>query len=244
MCSTSRTPGRRPRGSAPRPSRTRSTSGSTRRSWPRPGRSSSSRRAHTAAAARSSSRRSATCSGPGRSCRSTWSRCATTTRRTPASRISAGARRPTRTSSPTCGPAPRGSRRSSSSTRTTRRRTSRPSSPCTPDLVRVGGYLIVEDSNIGRIRNDLLPPLEAIETFLSGTDAFEIDRRREKFLITFNPSGYLRRALGAELAPQRRVRRGADDADGAVHPSQSTSPAAVPSATRLPASSIPGWVKT
>ena len=62
------------------------------------------------------------------------------------------------------------------------------------DLVRVGGYLIVEDSNIGQIRKDLLPgPLEAIETFLTGTDAFEIDRSREKFLITFNPSGYLRR---------------------------------------------------
>jgi cephalosporin hydroxylase len=54
--------------------------------------------------------------------------------------------------------------------------------------------VIVEDSNIGRIRKDLLPgPLEAIETFLGGTDEFEIDRTREKFLITFNPSGYLRR---------------------------------------------------
>ena len=62
------------------------------------------------------------------------------------------------------------------------------------DLVPVGGYLIVEDSNIGQIRQDLLPgPLEAIDTFLSGTKAFEIDRDREKFLITFNPSGYLRR---------------------------------------------------
>jgi cephalosporin hydroxylase len=61
-------------------------------------------------------------------------------------------------------------------------------------LVPVGCYVIVEDSNIGRIRKDLLPgPLEAIETFLAGTDAFEIDREREKFLITFNPSGYLRR---------------------------------------------------
>ena len=61
-------------------------------------------------------------------------------------------------------------------------------------LVPVGGYVIVEDSNIGQIRKDLLPgPLEAIETFLAGTDAFEIDRAREKFLITFNPSGYLRR---------------------------------------------------
>ena len=61
-------------------------------------------------------------------------------------------------------------------------------------LVPVGGYVIVEDSNIGQIRKDLLPgPLEAIETFLAGTDEFEIDRAREKFLITFNPSGYLRR---------------------------------------------------
>jgi len=61
-------------------------------------------------------------------------------------------------------------------------------------LVPVGCYVIVEDSNIGQIRKDLLPgPLEAIESFLAGTDEFAIDRKREKFLITFNPSGYLRR---------------------------------------------------
>ena len=61
-------------------------------------------------------------------------------------------------------------------------------------LVPVGCYVIVEDSNIGRIRKDLMPgPLEAVETFLATTDEFEIDREREKFLITFNPSGYLRR---------------------------------------------------
>jgi cephalosporin hydroxylase len=61
-------------------------------------------------------------------------------------------------------------------------------------LVPVGGYVIVEDSNIGQIRKDLLPgPLEAIEGFVETTDEFEIDRAREKFLITFNPSGYLRR---------------------------------------------------
>jgi cephalosporin hydroxylase len=61
-------------------------------------------------------------------------------------------------------------------------------------LVPVGCYVIVEDSNIGQIRNDLMPgPREAIETFLAKTDEFEIDRSREKFLITFNPSGYLRR---------------------------------------------------
>ena len=33
----------------------------------------------------------------------------------------------------------------------------------------------------------------AIEAFLSRTDDFEVDHEREKFLITFNPSGYLRR---------------------------------------------------
>jgi cephalosporin hydroxylase len=61
-------------------------------------------------------------------------------------------------------------------------------------LVPVGCYLVVEDSNIGQIREDLMPgPLQAIETFLATTDEFEIDREREKFLITFNPSGYLRR---------------------------------------------------
>lgn len=61
-------------------------------------------------------------------------------------------------------------------------------------LVPVGCYVIVEDSNIGQIRKDLMPgPLQAIERFLAQTDEFEVDREREKFLITFNPSGFLRR---------------------------------------------------
>jgi cephalosporin hydroxylase len=61
-------------------------------------------------------------------------------------------------------------------------------------LVPVGCYLVAEDSNIGQIRKDLMPgPLQAVERFLTRTDEFEIDREREKFLITFNPSGYLRR---------------------------------------------------
>jgi cephalosporin hydroxylase len=61
-------------------------------------------------------------------------------------------------------------------------------------LVPIGCYLIVEDSNIGRVRKDLMPgPYEAVESFLGRTDDFEIDREREKFLITFNPNGYLRR---------------------------------------------------
>jgi cephalosporin hydroxylase len=61
-------------------------------------------------------------------------------------------------------------------------------------LVPIGCYVIVEDSNIGRIRKDLMPgPLQAIEAFLAKTDEFEVDREREKFLLSFSPSGYLRR---------------------------------------------------
>jgi cephalosporin hydroxylase len=65
-------------------------------------------------------------------------------------------------------------------------------------LVPVGCYVIVEDSNIGQIRKDLMPgPHQAVETFLAQSDEFVIDRDREKFLITFNPSGYLRRVKAA-----------------------------------------------
>jgi len=61
-------------------------------------------------------------------------------------------------------------------------------------LVPIGCYLIVEDSNIGQIRKDLMPgPLQAIEMFMAARSDFEIDREREKFLLTFNPSGYLKR---------------------------------------------------
>jgi cephalosporin hydroxylase len=60
--------------------------------------------------------------------------------------------------------------------------------------VSPGCYLIVEDTNIGEIRKDMMPgPKQAIETFLPGRDDYEVDRSRERFMITFNPSGYLRR---------------------------------------------------
>lgn len=65
-------------------------------------------------------------------------------------------------------------------------------------LVSEGSYLIVEDSNVGG--HPTYPefgpgPMEAIEEFLT-TEAgrpFEVDRSREKFYLTFNPKGYLRR---------------------------------------------------
>lgn len=63
-------------------------------------------------------------------------------------------------------------------------------------LVAPGNYLIVEDSNMGGhpVAPELGPgPMEAIHEFLSERDDFEIDRSREKYYLTYNPSGYLRR---------------------------------------------------
>jgi len=35
--------------------------------------------------------------------------------------------------------------------------------------------------------------MEVIERFLEENDKFVVDKTREKFLITFNPKGYLKR---------------------------------------------------
>jgi cephalosporin hydroxylase len=35
--------------------------------------------------------------------------------------------------------------------------------------------------------------MEAVREFLGRTELFEVDREREKFGLTFNPSGYLKR---------------------------------------------------
>jgi cephalosporin hydroxylase len=63
-------------------------------------------------------------------------------------------------------------------------------------LVTKGSYLIVEDTNINGhpVLPDFGPgPWEAVEEFLQGNDQFQVDRSREKLLMTFNPMGYLRR---------------------------------------------------
>jgi cephalosporin hydroxylase len=63
-------------------------------------------------------------------------------------------------------------------------------------LVTKGSYLIVEDTNInGR---PVFPgfgpgPAEAVDDFLAANTAFERDLSRERFFVTFNPGGYLRR---------------------------------------------------
>lgn len=64
------------------------------------------------------------------------------------------------------------------------------------EMVTPGSYLIVEDSNINGHpvhRTHGAGPREAIADFLKTTTAFEVDSSREKFFMTFNPGGYLRK---------------------------------------------------
>lgn len=64
------------------------------------------------------------------------------------------------------------------------------------DLVTVGSYLIVEDTNLnGRpVYPSFGPgPGEAVDSFLLTRDDFEVDVSREKLFLTWNPGGYLRR---------------------------------------------------
>ena len=63
-------------------------------------------------------------------------------------------------------------------------------------IVAVGSYLVVEDTNLNG--NPILPgwgpgPREAVEEFLRDHDEYLVDESREKFFMTFNPGGYLKR---------------------------------------------------
>jgi cephalosporin hydroxylase len=63
-------------------------------------------------------------------------------------------------------------------------------------LVTSGSYLIVEDTNINGhpVCCDHGPgPGEAVQEFLTGRDDFFADASKEKFFLSFNPGGYLRR---------------------------------------------------
>jgi cephalosporin hydroxylase len=64
------------------------------------------------------------------------------------------------------------------------------------DFVSLGSYIVVEDSNVNGhpVDPSFGPgPMEALQEFLSKDHRFETDRTREKFLVTFNPEGYLRK---------------------------------------------------
>ena len=68
---------------------------------------------------------------------------------------------------------------------------------CYSPRVSSGQYLIVEDTNLNGnpVRPDFGPgPMEAVEEFLADHPEFTRDRSREKFLLTYNPGGYLLRS--------------------------------------------------
>ncbi len=63
-------------------------------------------------------------------------------------------------------------------------------------LVTKGSYLIVEDTNVNG--NPVYPdhgpgPGDALKEFLKKNKSFMVDRTREKFYLTFNPGGYLKK---------------------------------------------------
>ena len=63
-------------------------------------------------------------------------------------------------------------------------------------LVTPDSYLIVEDTNVNGhpVLADWGPgPWEAVDQFLVAHPEFERDTAREKFMMTYNPGGYLRR---------------------------------------------------
>ena len=69
------------------------------------------------------------------------------------------------------------------------------------DLVSPGSYFIVEDGVVDVFDARSAPqlgwhepgPLAAIREFLAEDDRFEADRSRERYLITYNPCGFLKR---------------------------------------------------
>ena len=61
-------------------------------------------------------------------------------------------------------------------------------------FVTKGNYLILEDTNINGhpVSSGYGPgPMEALKVFQRENSDFVSDLRREKFLVTFNPNGYL-----------------------------------------------------
>jgi cephalosporin hydroxylase len=64
------------------------------------------------------------------------------------------------------------------------------------DLVSIGSYIVVEDTNING--HPVSPfygpgPMEAVKEFINDNTNFVIDQEREKYYLTFNPCGYLKR---------------------------------------------------
>ncbi len=77
------------------------------------------------------------------------------------------------------------------------------------DLVSPNCYLVVEDSWFGGrpVREDAIPgPSEALDAWLAEEQPFEPDRWRERYLLTQNPRGYMRRLPDDGAPPIGRER--------------------------------------
>ena len=78
------------------------------------------------------------------------------------------------------------------------------------EFVAPGSYLVVEDTNVNG--HPVMPehgpgPYEAVEEFLREDPSFEIDKSREKFLMTYFPNGFLKRVAAEPPIPSDRSRR-------------------------------------
>jgi cephalosporin hydroxylase len=63
-------------------------------------------------------------------------------------------------------------------------------------MIPVGGYILVQDTNING--HPVWPtvgpgPMEAVREFLSTNKHFQIDKSRERLLLTMHPDGWLKR---------------------------------------------------
>ncbi len=69
------------------------------------------------------------------------------------------------------------------------------------DLVTLGSYLIVEDTNVNghpSMKDHGPGPWEAVQAFLEKNHDFRVDYSRQRQLLTFNPGGYLQRCSERE----------------------------------------------
>lgn len=65
-------------------------------------------------------------------------------------------------------------------------------------LVSVNSYIVVEDTHVNGHPIEWKwgeGPYEAVKEFLKDNSSFQIDRNCEKFRLTYNPSGYLKRIV-------------------------------------------------
>ena len=64
------------------------------------------------------------------------------------------------------------------------------------EIVTRDSYLIVEDSNINGhpVKPEFGPgPMEAVNEYMKNNSSYIVDKAKEKYFLTFNPQGYLRK---------------------------------------------------